>query len=501
MELRRVGLRTELIIVFGLIAVLAVGINTIVVWGLARLLILDQRSQLVEASATLVALSAAEEINPQKAVDAALADPNIVGAAVFNRHGERLASGGDLLQWSEVDANLMAALYQDENTVTDVWVAGSSVAVAASVPFHRLGTAVPPAGESGAGALRVVMRLKGNDASTRRFRTLSFIYVGMNALVIAVFGLWLISRSVIRPVRALSDASTTVALGDFSRRVPVRGSGEVAELARAFNRMSEALEERELRIANQLLDLKRSNERLQHTQSQLVESEKLAGIGRLAAGIAHEMGNPLGAITGYVSLVLGSDALSDEDRKALEGLAREAGRLDRIIRELLDYARPSENRAEPVDVHSVVSDAVSMMSSQPTFKRVDIAVTAEEDLPQVEVDPHRLQQVLVNLLANAGDALGGEGKVEVLLRAGASGDVEIAVTDSGPGLDDEALEELFEPFFTTKERGEGTGLGLAICRRIVTEAGGRITASNAPQGGARFLVRLPARDKLREQSS
>jgi signal transduction histidine kinase len=266
-------------------------------------------------------------------------------------------------------------------------------------------------------------------------------------------------------VDALVDATEAVAAGEFARRAPEAATRELDRLAASVNRMTE---------------------RLLDAQSALVRAEKLATVGRLGAGIAHEVGNPLAAIGNYLEVLRRRGV----DPEIVAAMGREAGRIDAIVRGLLDYARPRTVPREPVDVGALAMGAVELLRVQGVLKDDSVAVEADPATPLVAGDPVALEQVLVNLLLNAVDAAGDGGRVRV--RTGPSqGGAEVVVTDSGPGVREADAARIFEPFFTTKEPGRGTGLGLAIVQRVVEDHGGRVSVRRGPAGGAEFTVLFP----------
>ena len=227
----------------------------------------------------------------------------------------------------------------------------------------------------------------------------------------------------------------------------------------------------------------------------------MASVGRLAAGIAHEIGNPLTSIVGLVELVEDGDLEPEEQREFLRRVRKETERIHHIIRDLLDFARDDarpDELAETCDLVEVVEDAVRLVGPQKDLRQVTLERRFPEDCPPARGSSARLAQVVLNLLLNAADAIDGEGTIRLEVTsepAGAEGAdawIELVVHDSGPGIDAEVREQIFEPFVTTKPTGEGTGLGLAVCHAIVEQYGGTLDADNAPEGGARFVVRLPA---------
>jgi len=318
------------------------------------------------------------------------------------------------------------------------------------------------------------------------------LYLLLTGTFILVVVYLALTRLIVRPVENLTHAAERLGEGKLHTEVPVAGAAEVASLAVRFNRMSRELRTERSALEARLRDLERATAELRTTQDQLVRSEKLASVGRLSAGIAHEIGNPLAAILGLVE-ILQMGGL--EDREQTEFLARirsETERIHRIIRELLDYSRNQPEAAAPdaeADLVEVIEHAVKLVSPQNDLRRITIERRFEADNLPVWGSTDELSQVVLNLLLNATDAIAGEGSI--LIEAETDGDaVLLKVTDSGPGIAAEVHDKLFEPFVTTKAAGKGTGLGLAVCHALVQRYGGTISAENANHGGARFVVRL-----------
>jgi hypothetical protein len=269
-------------------------------------------------------------------------------------------------------------------------------------------------------------------------------------------------------------------------------------------------------------------ERLLEEQAHLVRAEKLASVGRLAAGIAHEIGNPLGALNGYSHILrgrVGGDALALE---AVTGFERETNRIDRIVRGLLDYARPKRRSPTPIDINESIRHVADLLNAQGVLRRVSLRLELANESPRVYGERHDFEQAIVNLLLNAAHAVEGTGMVAIRTtcmsrtaleegmtrasdRAGATVPhepsprvrrwlesehrpeevVKIVVADSGPGVPEQDRERIFDPFFTTREPGKGTGLGLSIVLRIVENFQGIVWAQSSREGGAAFHVLFP----------
>jgi two-component system NtrC family sensor kinase len=290
----------------------------------------------------------------------------------------------------------------------------------------------------------------------------ALLFLGGATLFAAGVGVY-IGNSVARPVARLMEGAARLARGDLDTRIPEGAPDEFGRLAAQFNRMTEALRAH---------------------QEQLVQHEKLAGIGRLAAGVAHEINNPLGVILGYVRLLQRkAEGSLAEDLKVVE---EEAVRCQEIVEGLLDLARPGRVAVERVALREVCDEVVARLKEAARLGSVEVRV--EGDVP-AWAHPQRVRQVLFNLVKNAAEAAGSGGRVEVRIEGRTDGGASVAVSDSGPGVKPEDRPRLFEPFFTTK--ASGTGLGLAVSQAIAHAQGGRIEADTGPLGGARFTLHLP----------
>jgi len=319
----------------------------------------------------------------------------------------------------------------------------------------------------------------------------------------AALGGVLLARSLGRPVDRILSAAD--ALGGAAGELPLlappgdaSGRG-LSRIAVAFERIAAALTDERARLAGKVFELERANAELVRARESLLRADRLATVGRLASGIAHEVGNPLGAITGYVELA--RERLRPCDRapaleQADDFLARigaEAERIDAIVRDLLDFARPPAAGPGDVELGAAIHAAVRLARVQARFRDVDVEVELGGAARRVVGDERRLAQVFLNLVLNAADAMDGRGRVHITGRTSGRGAprVVVDVADTGPGIAPEHLSRVFDPFFTTKPPGKGTGLGLAVCHGIVESFGGTITASNLDGGGAAFHVELP----------
>jgi two-component system, NtrC family, sensor kinase len=299
------------------------------------------------------------------------------------------------------------------------------------------------------------------------------------AILIAIPVAWSISS----PLRGLARATRQVAQGDWSVRLPVRGYVEMRSLAGNFNKMVETLKE---------------------TQEQLVQKEKLASVGQLAAGVAHEINNPLGSVLLYADILRKETPEEDnQQREDLEMIIREATRCKTIVNDLLNFSRQNEVMAQETDLNELLQELSTEAKKQELYRQVEIVSEMDPDLPPIQADPLQLRQVFVNLMNNAAEAMPQGGKLTLRTRKGpAAGFVTAKVEDTGVGISEENMKKLFTPFFTTKPIGKGTGLGLAIIYGIVKMHRGQIAVQSEVGKGTLFTItlreRLPAQPPPQE---
>ncbi len=290
------------------------------------------------------------------------------------------------------------------------------------------------------------------------------------AVLLAIPVAW----SVTRPLTGLAQATHRVAQGDWSVRVPSRGPEEMVLLAESFNSMVETL---------------------QDTQQQLVRTEKLASVGQLAAGVAHEINNPLGSVLLYADILRKETPATDEQRRDdLDMIIREATRCKTIVNDLLNFSRQNEVMAQETDLNDILEEMASEARKQALFENVKITTELDPALPRIQADPLQLHQVFFNLLTNAAEAMPQGGMLRLKTGRGpAPGFVTVEVQDTGVGIPEENMKRLFTPFFTTKPIGKGTGLGLAIIYGIVKMHRGQIDVSSEVGKGTKFTITLRER--------
>ena len=333
-----------------------------------------------------------------------------------------------------------------------------------------------------------MLESKFTDMRWRALWAFTGISLGGSALA-AVICLFL-ARTLTRPVKALAVAAQRFAEGDLKQRVkPDESTREIGMLGRAFNSMASSIEERDEQLKRR-------------AQEEVTRSERLAMIGQLAAGVAHEINNPLGGIILFSNLLLGKAPSEGVERENLERITREAERCRKIVQGLLEFSRQREPEAKGVNIRDVVEKAVALLGNQALFHNIVIVKAYQPDLPTVCVDAFQMQQVFVNIMMNAADAMNGKGNLRISAKADRKAErVDISFTDSGCGIPEEALEHLFEPFFTTKEVGHGTGLGLSISHGIVERHGGSMKIDSKVGQGTTVTVSLPLTARLPASAS
>ncbi|HNQ85392.1 MAG TPA: cache domain-containing protein [Deltaproteobacteria bacterium] len=305
------------------------------------------------------------------------------------------------------------------------------------------------------------------------------IFLGVTALgmVIAFLVSFRLGQSIIRRIRILNQATEAIASGDLDYQLPPGRSSGFDMLDEAFNNMARSLKDRD--------------DRLQKAFQRITVTERLASLGQMAAGVAHEINNPLGGILLYSNLVLEEMNPQDAARENMEKIIYQTERCKKIVQNLLDFARTPSGDMTPLSVNDVIMTSLNLVKDQSIFHGIEVKTAFAEDLPQVMGDPSRLEEVFLNLFINATDAMCGKGVLTIETRFSSTGALKILISDTGKGIDKAYLPHIFEPFFTTKDPGQGTGLGLSITYGIIQKHGGFIDVMSDPGKGTTFTITLP----------
>ena len=328
------------------------------------------------------------------------------------------------------------------------------------------------------GGLNVVTRISVSAAYLTARQLLSdLIIVGLIIIFIASISGVVVSRKFTAPLETLSAAVRKIATGDFNVNVEIESRDEIGQLSNSFNDM-----------ADELLVRERS---LKSAQLALVQSEKMAAVGTLSAGLAHEVKNPLSAVLGYAQLSKRKLSQPEVLKKHLDIIESETRRCNEIISNLMQFSRQEKGEFTDVTINEVVKKSVGIVDHQLGLNNVQVNMQLAPDIPEIVGNPNQLQQVLMNLSINAQQAMEPDGGIVDIATYCDDEHVYISVSDTGPGISEEVAKKIFEPFFTTKAAGEGTGLGLSVTYGIIRNHKGDIRVEKADSGGARFVIELP----------
>ncbi|MBX3183593.1 MAG: HAMP domain-containing protein [Polyangiaceae bacterium] len=508
----RPGLRVQLLLLIGALLVIGLLPLYFAVSTYTRVTLQEVRYGSARSLARAVAGHVAEARAQRSSAElmellrAEIGASGLEAIGVYDASGAALARVGEPVAVDQLPSRLDPAREQVSRAVS---AHGPAIVVA-----------VPHPG----GAVAAVARIDDDSARAGTLSRLFALYTAVIALGLLVMAYFALTRSIVRPLEALSGAAERVVTGARRLELPTGGARELTRLGVSLRRMTEHLLAEEEALRRQVDEVERATRELEEAQASLVQSERLASVGRLAAGLAHEIGNPIAALMGLQDLLLEGGLTPEEERDFLERMRKETERIHRILNDLLQFARPGAVSASdtPGEVEVAARDTAALLRPQRALREVTLELDLEPGLPRVRLGSQHLMQVLLNLVMNAADACGPGGHVVIRAhaapqeRAGkpssappreapseaerasaravseASRRVILSVEDDGPGVASAVRGQLFEPFVTTKEVGKGTGLGLSVCRGLVEGAGGQIELDEAFEGGTRFIVSLPA---------
>jgi len=366
-----------------------------------------------------------------------------------------------------------------------------------SVPLFRDGRIIAGAG--------VVVSLEKVYKSLRQTQYLLFAYIFINTIVLTLIGFYRLTKTTVKPLQRLVERA------DEYREDPdiffryETTDNEFGKLSRALNSMLKHMAKDKEKLKHTVVSLEKANLDLKQAQKEIVQAEKLASVGRLSSGIAHEIGNPIGIISGYLEL-LKQDDIADSDKKEfILRTDKEINRINTIIKQLLDFSRPSSDGLAPISVHEIIKETMSVFKYRPLMSDIDVVVNLEAKTDIVLADADQLRQVLLNVMINAADAIVSakrrlKGNITITSEIVAKPQADLSspidmlrinTIDNGIGIEKENLDHLFDPFYTTKEPGKGTGLGLSVSFMIVEGLGGEINVSSLPGEGSTISILLP----------
>jgi two-component system NtrC family sensor kinase len=359
--------------------------------------------------------------------------------------------------------------------------------------------------DSAVAGASIVLPLEGIYQSLRRSQKILFIYLLINTVVLTLIGIYRLSKVYFQPLARLARRAQDYREDDemlFSVR---KEDNELHNLSGSLNSMLRRISADKEKLRSTVNSLEKANLELKRAQEEIIRAEKLASVGRLSAGIAHEIGNPIGIVMGYLELIKQKDIPDAERNEYIHRTEAEIERINTIIRQLLEISRPSNAGSKVVSVHELIDDIAEVLDVQPLMSGIALECRLEAQNDKVLADSNQLRQVFLNLMINAADAISSGGKTvngKLLIQSALAGDtserpqdlkthLKIMFIDNGPGIPKENIANIFDPFYTTKEPGKGTGLGLSVSFMIVEGFGGKMTVSSAIGKGTTMTLFLP----------
>jgi signal transduction histidine kinase len=454
----------------------------------------------------LNAMSPGESVSgliPKSFISKMIDDSQISRALVLGPRGERCYLGAkSKTSMDELYGFTQQAISTGEQKIHFMdtswilfWKLNPRMVVAA--PLQKKGSTL--------GGVAIELPLDRVHHTLRRSQHFLFLYIFINLIILTFVGIQRISKPYLQPLARLAQRAAEYKEDDdllFSVR---KEDNELNSLSKALNSMLRRISADKEKLRSTVLSLERANLELKQAQREIIRAEKLASVGRLSAGIAHEIGNPIGIVIGYLELLRQPDISDDERDEYIQRTEDEIERINNIIRQLLEIARPSNTGRTAVSVHDIMQDTADVLHVQPLMSNIDLSLDLKAQSDTVMADPNQLRQVFLNLIINAADAISGDEKITdgrlVLSTAiekngkpdsqRASDYLKIMFADNGPGIAEENISNIFDPFFTTKDPGRGTGLGLSVSFMIVESLGGRMTGSSEPGEGTTMEISLP----------
>ncbi len=331
------------------------------------------------------------------------------------------------------------------------------------------------------GSIKIGLSLEEMRAEILKTR-LMLIFIGCGGLLIGAFGAVLLARRITGPLKKLVEGTVKISKEDFTQKIDITSQDEIGNLAQSFNDMS-----RKLLLAR---------ERMEAASNKLIQAEKLASIGRISTGIAHEIRNALTSVKLNIQKLVQSDRLDEIEKEHLSISQEGISQMEKFIKELLDFARVSELNLDRFSIEQILDESIKALADTLELKKVVLEKSYEKGLPQVLVDADKLKQVFLNILRNAFEAVEEKGKINIslsLLKEKEASKIRVFISDNGCGIPEEKREAVFEPFYTTKP--SGIGLGLPIARKIIEQHRGTIRVKENPAKGTSFEILIPAEEE------
>ena len=371
------------------------------------------------------------------------------------------------------------------------------------LPFlgrKMLVTAVPIEQQGARGSIGAAVSLQAAYEQVNQGRRIAYIYLLVNVLILTTIGLFRFIQVVVRPIDNLVTLTDTYQSAADNPFLPGQEGNEFGQLSIALNRMLQRIDDDRQKLRETVLSLETANQQLRTTQHKMVHTEKMAAIGRLAAGLAHEIGNPIGIVQGYLELLGQSDLSPEEQQQFSSRSIQELERINRLIHQLLDFSRIRTEDSASADIHPLLLELVAMLQAQKKMAGLEFHLHLDAEYDRVTMAAESLHQVFLNCLLNAVDAIKeGAGlqqgricisTVNITSDEGRPS-LRITIEDNGIGIKDTDKDSLFDPFFTTKEPGQGTGLGLSVSYALIEGAHGQMQLQGKEGQGATVFIVLP----------
>ena len=368
---------------------------------------------------------------------------------------------------------------------------------------------IPGKDKSTGRAVGVAIPLSKIFAASIDSYVLISLYLLVNLLVLTVFGFIRFAKIIIRPVEKLVTMTDSYQEEGGLPFFSDQSTDEFGQLSRSLNRMLERIKRDQHRLQQHVDSLEAANAEIIATRNEMVRAEKLASVGRLAAGLAHEIGNPIGVVQGFLGLLRQDDLSDDERKEFVKRSEKELERINSLVRELLDFSRVRRGEKQEISIHEIVKNVIAMMQAQPAMQDVALKIKLKAGADKVLANPDQVQQVFLNCLFNGVDALRDKtsGKKLIIIKTENVTDesgqqyIRICLQDNGTGMDKNTLSKVFDPFFTTKEPGKGTGLGLSVVHSLIQEMGGSITLESSPGSGTAVILLLPLAEAMHKSGA